>query len=318
MKNVCLIILIALGLTRCNNNPENDYIANQIKLLNQLADKFGSKEQIYSVDSKNEHTIITDGGIRIKFHPKCLETINGKAIGDSIQIKIQECFNQIDFLKYNVQTVDKCGLILISGGAFNISMTSDSNELELKKNCDVEVVMPTLSDNKMELFYGLPNSTNQVIWERANQPFTRPQIMDELETVDIIWDSTNNINYYNPIKIDKLGWINCDRFIDVKEKFTIKYKFSNKFDTLISNQLLIFWDINSLMSESSYKINDKEVYSDFKNVPTNIKMRFVSYCLINKKIKAFHCDLSITNDTTINVIFEDVTENRLNEIINKK
>lgn len=63
-------------------------------------------------------------------------------------------------------------------------------------------------------------------------------------------------NYYNPVEIKNLGWINCDRFYNSPGKSEIRCEFDSSLNVTSAAIYVIFKNINSMLKETVIKSND--------------------------------------------------------------
>ena len=93
---------------------------------------------------------------------------------------------------------------------------------------------------------------------------------------------------YNPVALNKFGWINCDRFYNTESKRTnITFTLNNKIeDVNYSNVYLIFDDIKSVMQSSYYFHSDTIEGNKFDNVPQGMQVKFLAVSYQHEKIFA--------------------------------
>jgi hypothetical protein len=129
MRQVISILFIVLSiiLFGCDGaqnkvtqiNPV-DELAQVDKLLSEIAEK----PQQLSASSDKVSTVIGSKGTIIHVDPSRLETVDGSALGDNIQIELLELTDNSAMLLNNTQTTSN-GQILVTGGAYYLNMTSD-------------------------------------------------------------------------------------------------------------------------------------------------------------------------------------------------
>jgi hypothetical protein len=95
-----------------------------------------------------------------------------------------------------------------------------------------------------------PNSTDELndlltyIEKEPTTPLTQKEkkaIKEQKENFDF----ANNL--YQSVELKQLGWINCDRFYDVKNRTNLHYAFTSKDSFTCASVYLVFKDMNSLM-----------------------------------------------------------------------
>ena len=135
---------------------------------------FEQPSQSFTVSSSKPAQVKGKKGTTVFINPSDLETVDGKSVGNNIQIELKELTNQQQLLRTNAQTVSN-GQLLVSGGAYYINMTSDGQQLKLKDGKSLNVAFPKLSDTEMALFYGQRDSLGKINWQKANETLTAKQ-----------------------------------------------------------------------------------------------------------------------------------------------
>ncbi len=326
MKRITIILIFASLLISCQKSTKiqiNDY-AIQINKLTDLITKVDKNKQVFKFSTKDKQTVIAKNGLKFLFDANQLETEDGSPLTDSIIIEVIECLNQIDFIQSNIQTISQ-GKLIVSGGAYKISMLSNGKQLKLKHNDSLTVYLPRFSDEEMSLFYGQKDSLSNIQWLNTNLKFETPvtvaspavvpgSLLDRIE-----YDSAvNNVVYYVPVKITSLDWINCDRFYEIKDKTKLDFSINTKQDTLIAKVYLIFKDINSITSSIFIKSKANIINNGFSDIPVNANVRVVAVSLIDNKIYGFYKDFKIQENDKIRINLSQMTEQELNFLINKK
>ena len=126
------------------------------------------------------------------------------------------------------------------------------------------------------------------------------------------------VEYYLPVKISKLNWINCDRFYQVTKKTDIHLDFHTDQDTLAAMVYLIFADINSVTSIPYFRSGKNSINYFFQDVPVNSYVRMVAVSLIKDNLWGFSKDLNIRKNDTVDIKLLPMTVNELDSLINLK
>jgi hypothetical protein len=150
-------------------------VAAETEKLNSVLRKFESKPQTFTVSASKKSAVTGKKGTLINIDPANLETEDGKPLGKNIEVELKELTNQFDLLKANAQTMSD-GRLLVSGGAYNITMTSDGSKLRIKNGKTLKVQFPVIANEKMSLFYGQHDSLGHMNWEEAKQEMVRQEI----------------------------------------------------------------------------------------------------------------------------------------------
>ncbi len=299
--------------------------AAAIAQLNDLLQKQELPPQTFTVPSKGPSLVTGKKGTRISINPSDLETESGKPLGPNIEVELKELTNQQDLLSANAQTVAG-GRLLVSGGAYFIGMVSNGEKLKLKAGRTLNVQFPQLSNKDMALFYGQRNQQGQMDWQKTpdvlksdNTPKTTdtPIVPTDVEgnssdydaVLDYIKDTAKykptpeqvektkklqktyeaNQKVYNAIGLNQLGWINCDRFLEVENKTGLYASLDPKDSIQTANMYLVFKGINSVIQGWG----QEDSLPQFANIPIGYKARLIAYALKGEKVFAYSADLTI-------------------------
>ncbi len=325
------------------NNPSNGKA--DIAKLNDALKKYEEPSQITKVSADKPSVVIGRKGTKISINPTDLVTESGKPLGQTIEVELKELTNQGQLLRTNAQTVSD-GKLLISGGAYFIGLTSNGEQLKLKDGKTLNVQFPKLSDKEMTLFYGQRNELGQVNWQKATETFkTSPQprpatdsvvtikksrksdidaIMDYVESGDTTTTQEEretmvkrqkeykvSQKVYDEIGIAKLGWINCDRFLEVEEKADLYANFNPQDSVKNANVYLVFKDINSVIQ--AYYYSDKS--PQFENMPVGYKARLIAYTVKDEKVFAYSTDLTISKGQKITLDLKEINDKDFKKLI---
>jgi hypothetical protein len=120
---------------------------------------------------------------------------------------------------------------------------------------------------------------------------------------------------YTAIELSNLGWINCDRFLEIENKTDLMVNFGLVEKISTANIYLIFEDINSVMQTCLINDNDKVKNNTFKNIPTGSKVRLVAYTLKDDKIFTYSSRMTIKENQTLTLVFKETNENDFKTLI---
>jgi hypothetical protein len=149
--------------------------AQAIGQLNDYLKKYETPPQTFSVSSSKLSQIKGKQGTLIQVNPGDYEMGSGKLMGKNIQVELIELTNQQHLLANQAQTVSN-GRLLVSGGAYYINMTSEGEQLKLRKGKKLPVQFARLSEKEMSLFYGQRDSMGQMNWQPAQQKLQKETI----------------------------------------------------------------------------------------------------------------------------------------------
>lgn len=326
------------------NNSLNDEAG--IAILNDALKKYEEPSQIIKVSVDKPSVVTGRKGTKISINPNDLVTESGKPLGQNIEVELKELTNQGQLLRTNTQTVSN-GKLLVSGGAYFIGMTSNGEQLKLKEGKTLNIQFPKLSDKEMALFYGQRDVMGQINWQEASETFKFTQqqpipatdsvvkvrkksksdidaIMDYIESGDTTTtqeeretmikrekDYKVSQKVYDEIGIANLGWINCDRFLEVEEKTDLYASFNPQDSVKNANVYLVFKDINSVIQ--AYYYSDKS--PQFENMPVGYKARLIAYTVKDEKVFAYSTDLTITKGQKLTLNLKEISDKDFKKLI---
>ena len=345
--SACIIICSCNNPKTTENIADQGNSANDtadIGKLNDALKKYEEPSQVTKVSANKPSVVTGKKGTKISINPNDLVTESGKPLGQTIEVELKELTNQGQLLRTNAQTVSD-GRLLVSGGAYFIGLTSNGEQLKLKDGKTLNVQFPKLSDKEMALFYGQRNDFGQMNWQQATETFKTTQqpantqpATDTLKTkrksdIEAIMDYVDsgynptpeekerNVqqrkNYivsqkvYDEIGISKLGWINCDRFLEVEDKTELYASFNPQDSIENANVYLVFKDINSVIQ--AYYYSDKS--PQFENMPVGYKARLIAYTVKDEKVFAYSTDLTIAKGQKLTLNLKEINDKEFKKLI---
>jgi len=322
---ISLLIITTLALTSCDQKANLDS-KTEIGKLNDLLQKYEEPSQFFSISSDSIVHVIGEKGTVININPSDLITENGHPIVDNIEVELKELTNQNQMFRTNAQTVSN-GKLLVSGGAYFINIKTKGQQVKLKPNKTLKVEFPKLAENEMTLFYGQRDSLGQINWDSVPKKFEKKP---KLVSVRCTFCGDKNCLHsrmatpeeaeledklYTAIELSNLGWINCDRFLEIENKTDLMVNFGLVEKISTANIYLIFEDINSVMQTCLINDNDKVKNNTFKNIPTGSKVRLVAYTLKDDKIFTYSSRMTIKENQTLTLVFKETNENDFKTLI---
>ena len=346
--SVCFLISSCNNPTTTKENIAQNNSANdksEIVKLNDALKKYEEPSQIIKVSAEKPSVAIGRKGTKISINPNDLLTESGKPLGQNIEVELKELSNQGQLLRTNAQTVSN-GKLLVSGGAYFIDMTSNGEQLKLKESKTLIVQFPKLSDKEMALFYGQRDDLGQINWQKTTEIFKSTQVpasteavtstiktkrKSEIESILDYADGTDTTTtpegrekyakwqreakitqkLYDEVGINRLGWINCDRFLELGNKTQLYVDFNPKDSIKSANIYLVFKDINSVIQDYFY--SDK--LPQFDNLPIGYKIRLIAYTIKNEKVFAYSNDLILTKEQKLTLDLKEITEKDFKKLI---
>ncbi len=314
MKRFAILLFIPLFIG-CEQPRKIDIHEYQpyFDRLSGLMDARGNM-RIFKLSSSDRTMLKAGNGLKIEFDGTKFIYQDGSLPDSTIDVVVTECIRQSDFIKSNVRTMSDHKL-LVSGGAYHIQVYCKGKLLQLKENDSLTIHLPRYSEDEMALFYGITDSLNQVNWKPANKVLTKAKKLSLTERDDLLF-LDKEFEYYNPIRIKNLDWINCDRFYGENDLVNLDYTFHTSEDTLVSRVLLIFKDINSVASQYYIKSRKSIKYEAFQDIPSGAQVRFIAVSVIHNQIFCFAEDLVTQDKQNVQIDLKKVTEEELNRIIN--
>lgn len=294
MKNILLASILFLILFQCKEKELTTLsIKEELKAFSKPPEKF----IIYNTKTD---TLQTPSGTRLIIPQYTFINLDGSQVTEPIEIEIKEVFKPSEMILNGITTMSDESQ-LASLGMVKLDVKSNGKELMIK---DGQSMMLTIPNNTIldegELFYGVEDEKG-INWEYAGDNKDTIEVVDTIIPLSygrdsvarltykyengkrvLLTDSTSSeqatsgmdgldrvaipFNAEYEFKITKLGWINCDRFLDVKDKvkLTLKLKeFSHPYG------YLVFPEINSVMP--IYFNESTALLSNLPNkVPSNI------------------------------------------------
>ena len=295
MRQVLFGVIIISILTNCSEK-ENLTLDQEIQTL-------GDPSQIFTITSDKTDTIQAKNGTRLIIRSNTFVFNDGQDATDSIQIELKEVFDKSDMILNGLGTVSD-GRLIESFGMIFLRATSNGKELRIKDNSSITVSIPNKkSGYDGELFYGI-QTDSLLNWDYGGTTKdtieiveTRVPLSDGLESIkrttykyvsgmrEFVSDTLftrKNQNIYEyaadsvaarpresyQFGLTNLGWINCDRFIEIKEKVDLEIEIENYSQPI---GYLVFADINSVMQV----LFNSKGKAAVKNLPKNYQADLV-------------------------------------------
>lgn len=316
MRRVIFIVIIASALPGCSGKQE---------LIEEFAN-LSAPPQIFSITNDKSATIETAGGVSVNIPGEVFVFHDGQVPKTPIRIELKEVFDKSAMILHRLGTVSD-GRLLESFGMVHLNASSDSKELTLRDGGSLEISFPNkLGKADGELFYG-HKSDSLFNWEYAG---TRPgrTVTEEtitylsngrvsvnrkiygnddgdfmvtsdttFETADCCADSTSpesNVSKPYNFSIQKLGWINCDRFIAFDEKTTLDIQLRDYSQPIA---YLVFNDINSVM-QLIFDNTGRTVVTD---LPANYKVDLIVIDNIKNRYRWAKESITLGSKESINL-----------------
>lgn len=309
--------------------------------FNKELQQLSNSPQFFSITNEQGDTIETENGTRIIIQPNTFVFSDGKDAKGQLQFEVKEVFEKSEMILNGLGTVSD-GRLLESFGMIYLRATSGETELEIKENGAIKVLIPNRKDGYAgELFYGEENHSS-MNWEYAGKiPDTT--VVEETFTYlsdakvsvkrttykfvngrkEFVSDTVFTTRYqccqdsvegmdeagiYIPVtygfEITKLGWINCDRFIDIPDKVDLEIELKN-FSQPIG--YIVFSDINSVMQI----LFDENGKATLKSLPKDFRADLIVIDKIKDKLMWTKQSIKIGADSELILETKQITQEAL-------
>jgi len=306
-----------------------------------------NNKQCYSLNSNVLSPIITENGNKFYFTPNAFETLEGKMISnEDIDICLWE-FMDKKSLVYSGLTTDANGKMLETAGSFYIEAKLNGEELRLRKGENYMVEMQsnksfpdmftyyggkkdglidwTVNPNERAIYNGatannnIPNKNKQLKVTEQTQ-LNNNNLDNELAYYDEygegIYDqayieSEQSVDFYE-MSAGKLGWINCDRFYEVKNTSTLAVKIDTDKNMVVR---LVFRDINSVMPCYANS-NHKDQYQA-SGIPTGEKVLLLAYSVKDENAVLGYKEITIGENKVENISLNNLTKIRFKSAVSE-
>lgn len=275
-----------------------------------------SDKQCYNFNSTAAYPIVTASGSQFHFTPNAFETLDGKQIiNKNINICLWE-FATKKALVYSGLTTSSNGKMLETAGSFFIEASLNGELLKLRNGESYKIEIPS-SDKKhndMFTYYGDKNAGN-INWKiNKNEAATfkteenneQMEIYDEYgEAIEgEYYESEEAINFY-AVSAGKLGWINCDRFYEIKNPATLAVRVDSDKPLVVR---LVFRGINSVMPAYSNS-NHTDQY-EASGIPKGEKVLLLVYSVKDDKAVFGYKEITIGENKIENITLSNLSKSR--------
>jgi hypothetical protein len=239
-----------------------------------------TQPQYFAVYLRSGNVIVGREGTRISFTDNCFEHMNGTRVECEVLIlELKEFFTNSSMLAQSLAT--RSGQRpLETGGMLSIKVYCNGKELKVKENKTFEVKMPAYLKNQgMEVFQGNSDGSD---WKRTGQEF-RNVPRSSVQGME----GSEGPDFYQ-MQFNKLGWINCDKFMAIENPVKLTVKFP---DTLQPSVVLIFHKMNSILPAAA-----DSGKASFEKVPANEPATLLVYAIKNKRMYLYTKDLNVSEE----------------------
>lgn len=232
----------------------------------KISNSNASSKQTFIIPPTTEKLIKGRMGTVIKFPTNVFVDNKGKPITNDITIELIEVYTKADMVLHHLHTMSGQRL-LESAGMVNIKALSQGVEVMLKEGSRYTIEFPAKNEQPgMQIFYGDTIAGN-LDWQttRAELESAREELrMNRRDPVHGEEEAELDRYVFNGTK---LGWINCDRFLNKVETFDLVVNIPNMPGV---SYCLVFKSMNSVMSAWYEKESIQ-----FRNVPVGAQATVV-------------------------------------------
>ena len=259
---ILLLGIMATALS-CNNpqKPASGQETDSVRIkhdadkLDEVLKKIDPQSQIFSAPGNELSLVRGKKGTVIFLSPDDLETEDGQAPSNKVIVELKELTSTPMLARANAQTISN-GSLLVSGGAYYINITSDGKQLKLKKDKELKVAFPKITDSSMSVFYGQRDSQGRMNWQPTNQSFTSKNGYG-INTADTMADKS--IMVYNSNNYRLMGYVGNDSTYKrdtaslsaMKRKDVIE---NNRRDSISREKMQAYIKATKTLNESLYDI----------------------------------------------------------------
>lgn len=200
--------------------------------------------QTFKITTSRQQTINGKQGTVVTFPIDCFGNIQGK-----VKIELIECYSILDMIFNGLSTYTTDGKLLESDGMIYLNALSVTGDTLKIKQGKVLIQMPTKQEKKgIKIFEGIKNN-NSITWNLSSEKLTGKVLSSQTNSKNGEYTSANpiiierakdqnsadklksgqsqiiidkqikNENIVNYVfNISKMGWQNCDRYIEGETK----------------------------------------------------------------------------------------------------
>lgn len=260
-----MLFIFTVLLVGCKDNDdvkESDVLAvpnaSNFQNLRETALNKLTQTKEFEVDGMGDIEFTSEKGVKVRIPEGCL-VIKGKPVQGKVKFDFIELFDKSSLLTTNIATMgwdsnEKVAKFLVTGGAFNLKLTQNGQEIESLDYCNYELEVPVKLtgklDDTMKLWYGKFNNQENLIWEEV----IRDRNL-EIPT-GLIFENEK----YRAI-IDEFGWVNIDRFYDneSRETTSVTIKVPSQYDGRNSAVYISYKEVPGLAT--AYYDTDNKLFN---------------------------------------------------------
>jgi hypothetical protein len=249
------------------------------KLMAELA----TDPSEHEVSAERGTTLVTPDNVSVEFPANSCTKQNNQLCTGNLKVEVLVLRKKGEFLLNNVPTVS-IGKQLISGGAVQVKVTQNGEEMKLARNISFRVKFQSAGapDASMKLFEGKTIGRFQFDWipvstAITNAPTLRPWADSAQQGRTSGYD----------LLLDRFSWINCDKFSGDSTSLTNKFcvALPDTFTNQNTSVFAVFKDINSVVSLAGVGSTKQFcVPSNYRGLPIGKVVNIISISTIKDRI----------------------------------
>ncbi|MDQ3048811.1 MAG: hypothetical protein M3R27_14770 [Bacteroidota bacterium] len=239
----------------------------------------------FSVNANESAVIKGPEGVIISISPNSFVLPEENKAAE-INIQLWEFLSTEDIIRAGLSTMSS-GRLLETGGMIYITAKHNGSCLKLLRSAKITVQFPTYSRvDSMRLFKGVPLPL-VIDWKKTDNVNQSESPTTTESIPDMEGGERARLSYY-VLSASGLGWINCDRFYDVKEKTDLAFTLKGNFKGYVG---LVFTELNSVLPGDIVRQTENNVI--FKNVPKGMEVVALVYAFSTDIKKVFYAKQKI-------------------------
>ena len=212
------------------SNDENNYhqfLSSNISFFQQLE----LPVQQFTISPYQKNTITGKRGLKVHIEANAFVYMNGIPVFEPVDIELKEVYSKSEIVRENLNTISN-GKVREWGAMVYFNATSNGENVTLQNGLPITIELPRSQNpclKGMRIYNGQRIGSKQINWlENDYTSLHRIGIVDKINpmlTMKMIKNSRSGKrllgNYL--FKTTRLGWINCNRGLDLnEEKTTLK------------------------------------------------------------------------------------------------
>ena len=324
------------------------------KTLSNYLGRLAPEPQLFLVDADSTSLVRGDGGTILHINPADLALPDGSAPKAPIVVLLQELASQQDIALAGAQTLAGDQL-LESAGAYAIQISSGNQPLTLRDGKALRALFPKPANIAagMQLFYGQRNELGAMNWTAAGQALDKKDSTAIMTTDRQYYSDVSVMGYgvctegtrawvgrrarytgdsitkaqvaaieeaeasvYEAVSLSRLGWINCDRFLNTRPEEITQLACTVEDGTGKNDPVrlfLVFKGINSVL-DRWYLPTQQAGQEAFKNIPRGEAVRLVAVSKGKHGLRAAQYNLTTGEAASQVITLQPATDQELKQM----